>query len=236
MKYIIIGIVLTISLYGSIEINQNIKALYKGVELTEVQEEYILDNEDYNTAQLKRVLKKEFKSIKAKVISEKNVVSFILTPSGEINKIKFLKKSDNRTLDKATKRAINKAKFIKPSEPTIMRFIMSYRVGKVSYGNSNTTTSSSSKPFYQNISRGTTSFLYSSKEYVRVFETTRDGFINLNTNPQQCMKKITLLKNSGQSMNVYAASILGINQEASKGRYKLLLQTKKDCKINLQYP
>jgi len=236
MKILIILFLIS-NIYANIDIHQNIRALYKGVELSEMQEDYILDYQDDNIEKLQKSLKKEIRNLKSKYLNEKNIVTFELSPNGEVSKIKFLKFSNNRKLDRTTKKAIQKTKFIKPNETTIMRYIISYNIGRSKrYSNYEMANQRGNSNHYQNIQRGTTNFNYQSAEYVRVFETSKDGFINLNTNPQQCMKKITLLKENGQTMNVYAPSILGMNKEASQGKYKLLFQTKKDCKVNLQYP
>jgi predicted RNA binding protein with dsRBD fold (UPF0201 family) len=55
--------------------------------------------------------------------------------------------------------------------------------------------------------------------------------------PLGCAKRISILTEKGQKVaeargNLFSA----INKEATKGKYKILVQTKKDCNINLQYP
>lgn len=234
---ILLGLLIAFNLYANIEVSQNMRALYKGVELTDVQEDYILDNQDYNIDQLERVLKKELRTVKFKYVNEKNVISFVLTPAGKITNIKFLKKSDNRKINKITKKAINKTAktFTRPEEDIIMRYIISFKKGKVnriSYGSEN---SSSRKPFYQNISQGTTRFQHSSKEYVRVFETSEDGFLNLSINPFPCMQRVTLLTSNNQQVGVMATYSDRMNKEIPKGKYKLLFKTKTLCNVNLEY-
>ena len=174
MKTILLLILISI-LNADIDITQNMKALYKNVKLTEIQKDYILDNQDTNIDIVQKALKKEIKQFKN--LNEKNIISFILTPAGEVTKIKFLKTSNNRKLDRKTKKAITKASkvLVKPKEATEIRYIISYRVGqKPTYtNNSNETTTNNEEIYYPTISRGTTKFKHSSKEYVRIFKTSR---------------------------------------------------------------
>lgn len=237
MKIILLGLLLAFNLYANIEVSQNIRALYKGVKLTEIQENYILDNQDFNIDQLEKTLKRDLKAIRSKYINEKNVISFILTPTGKITNIKFLRKSDSRKIDNITKKAINKnaKRFKKPKEDTIMRFIISFKKGKINRINSGTNSSSNIQQFYQNISQGTTRFQHQSKEYVRTFETHEDGFINLSINPFPCMQRITLLTSNNQLINVMGVYSSRMNKEIPKGKYKLLLKTKRTCNVNLEY-
>lgn len=237
MKIILSGLFLAFNLYANIEVSQNIRALYKGVKLTEIQENYILDNQDFNIDQLEKTLKRDLKAIRSKYINEKNVISFILTPTGEITNIKFLRKSDSRKIDNITKKAINKnaKRFKKPKEDTIMRFIISFKKGKINRISSGTNSSSNIQQFYQNISQGTTRFQHQSKEYVRTFETHEDGFINLSINPFPCMQRITLLTSNNQLINVMGVYSSRMNKEIPKGKYKLLLKTKRTCNVNLEY-
>jgi len=237
MRTILIGLLLAFNLYANVEVSQNMRALYKGVELTEVQEDYIFDNQDDNIEQLENILKRELKTVKSKYINEKNVISFVLTPAGKIINIKFLKKSDNRKINKITKKAITKTAktFKRPKEDTVMRYIISFRKGKVTQIGSSSPSSSSRKPYYQIISQGTTRFEHTSKEYVRTFETSEDGFINLSINPFPCMQRVTLLTYNNQQVEIMATYISRMNKEIPKGKYKLLLKTKKMCNVNLEY-
>lgn len=79
-------------------------------------------------------------------------------------------------------------------------------------------------------------FQHSSEEYVRVFDTSRDGFINLSVNPHYCMQRATLLTNMGQKIEMKGLYNMTINTEIAKGKYKILLKTKKTYDVNLQYP
>ncbi len=247
MKVIIIFLMIVGMLNGAyIEVKQNMKALYKGVELTEVQEDYILDNQDENIEIINKVLKIEVKKLKTKdFIHEKNVIEFILNPDGKISKIEFLEKSNDRKIDKITKEIIKQAssKFNKPIEPTLMRFIFVYQIGQVTYSetsqsnstNKNNNTSNRGTS-YQEISNGTTRFEHSSKEYIRTFETSKDGYINLSVNPPYCMERATLLTKLGQRITAKGMYNMAINEEVARGQYKILLKTRATCNVNLLYP
>lgn len=221
---------------ATIEVKQNMKALYKGVELTEVQEDYILDNQDENIEIINKVLKIETKKLKTKdFVHEKNVIEFVLNPDKTITKLRFLEKSNDRKIDKITKEIIKQAssKFNKPTEPTLMRFIFVYEIGKVTYSNDGTDKTSNKETYYQGIQSGTTRFEHSSEEYVRTFETSKDGFINLNEQPWACAS-VRLLTNKNQYIRT-GITDNEFNAEIPKGKYKLLIKTKKTCDINLQY-
>ena len=236
MKIIILGLLITFNLYANIIISQNIRALYKDVQLTETQKDYILDNQDENIDIFQKVLKKEMR--KFKNLHEKNIISFIIDPYRNVTKIRFLKHSENRKLDKATKKAIYKATALlaRPTEKTEIRYIISYTKGQQErYENSNYSSHSESKPYYKEISRGTTRFQHTSKEYVRIFETNEDGFINLNVSPNRCINKITLLTMKNQKITTVGTYNAFINKEVPKGKYKLLIKTNKTCDVNLEY-
>ncbi len=229
MKKILI-LLITINIYANINVTQNIRALYKGINLTEVQKNYILDNQDITTKLLQKEIQKETKDFKQ--LDEKNVVSFLLTKDGEIKNIHFLVHSNIRTLDKRTKKSIQKIakKFPRPQTDTELRYIVHYNKGKKAiYYPENRETRSYEIP----IGRGTTRFQYSSKEYVRVFETSEDGFVNLSVNPGMCAS-VKLLTNKNQRVYTGAASWY-FNKEIPKGKYKLLIKTSKTCDISLQY-
>jgi hypothetical protein len=86
---------------------------------------------------------------------------------------------------------------------------------------------------YETIYPGTTRFDYSSKEYVRVFETSEDGFVNISASPQMCAT-FTLLTNKNQKVRGYMTPWY-INQNILKGKYKLLIRVKKKCDVSIQY-
>lgn len=236
MKKILLVILTTILLQANVEVRQNIRALYKNVKLSEQEINYILDNKEDNYKRIEKVSKNINKKYKNKIINEKNVIEFILHKDGTKSDYKFLSKSDKRKIDKETKNIIENTKFVKTIEDIKIRYIFIYKYGQNKISRQkNYSSNTNKKPSYDSIERGTTKFEYSSKEYTRIFETSKDGFINLSSNPPQCMSRITLLKKSGERVPAYAPSILGININIEKGKYKLLFQTKKDCNINLEY-
>lgn len=232
MKKLILVIAAALNLFGSIEISQNMKALYKNVELSEIQENYIIDNEDKIKRHIKNSLNKSVKINDG--MYEKNVVSFIVKKNGEIEDFKFLKKSGNKILDKKTKKAIESAakNFPRPKENTELRYIIKYESNKNKYVYKSDT-SRSSEQYYQNIERGTTRFDYSSKEYVRVFETTKDGFVNIKNN--MCAN-IEVLTDKNQKVSFGYSMNWNLNGPINKGKYKLLVRAKKDCDVHIQYP
>ena len=129
MIKIIMILAAALNLYANIEISQNMKALYKNVELSEAQENYIFDNQEVCRRILSQQLKKTTKGYK--ILNEKNIVQFTIKPNGEISKIIFLKESGNIRLDRETKRAVRIAakKFPRPVEKTEMRYIIKIKKG-----------------------------------------------------------------------------------------------------------
>ena len=117
----------------------------------------------------------------------------------------------------------------------IIRFIIHFKKGKINKTNTEYNTLSNTKPYYKNISQGTTRFEHQSEEYVRTFETSKDGFMNLSINPFPCMQRITLLTSNNQEIKVIGFYRSRMNQEIPKGKYKLLFKTKKTCNVNLEY-
>ena len=242
MKIILSIMILLSFLNANIEVKQNIRALYKGVNLSDKQKEYLIDNHDENIKILKESLEKEVKKLKVKYLDEKNVVSFELKTDEKIGKIRFLKRSDNNKLDKATKKAIKNItkKLIKTNEDMIHRFIILYRIGHKKKQNNN----KSIKPMPSNreynfeeitmpIYKGTTRFQYNRNEYVRTFTTNKDGFINLSMTPYNCAN-IRLLTNKNQRIQT-GVMPWSFNIEAPQGKYKLLIKVKKTCDVSLQY-
>lgn len=236
MIKIILVIATALNLFGSIEISQNMKALYKNVQLNEEQKKFIFDNEERAKQIIKSKLIEETKSIKN--LNGKNVVAFKINKNGEIKNINILQENGNETIDRAVINAVKKAaiNFPRPKEETEMRYI-------ISFGNDNkiktyqNNSGNSSEPYYQNIERGTTKFEYSRKEYTRVFQTSKDGFINMYQEPMGCAKNVTILDNYGKKIAEASSMLFSkINVEAGKGKYKILVFTKQDCNINLQYP
>lgn len=237
MKIISLFLISIGILYASnIEVKQNIKALYKDVKLSEVQKDYILDNQEDNIDVINNISKKELIKFKKKTyIHEKNIIEFTLNPDNSIGKIKFLKHSNNRKIDKLTKSIIksSRKKFIKPNGPVLIRYIFVYEIGETSNTDDNNNKPSKSSKYYQNISQGTTRFEYSSKEYVRIFKTSEDGFVNFSATPQLCATA-SLLSSSGRKIYTGITSWL-FNTEIPKGKYKLLIKVRKTCDVHLQY-
>jgi len=232
MKKIFLLILMLVNLYGNINIQQNFKALYKDVKLTENQKDYILDNQEDNIKNLSKELNKNFSYFKPNSVKEKNVISFELKPNGKIENFKFLRRSNNRKIDKLTKKSIKHTKFIAPNSNITMRFIISFNNHKIIDNMSNITNKSNQTSFIK-IMRGTTRFQHTTKEYVRTFETSRDGFVNLGMKPSFCAK-VKLLTNDNQKIHT-GYSPTQFNKELLKGKYKLLIRTNKTCDIDFQY-
>lgn len=223
-----------------VEVTQNLRALYKDVNLTETQKNYIENNQDENIETINQLLQKETEKLKKKnYIHEKNVIEFTLNQDMTISTIKFIKKSNDRNIDNITKEIIEKAKnkFNKPIEPTPMRFIFKYEIGEdTNYNDMKNNTTANQNSYEKSISRGTTRFEHTSEEYTRIFETKKDGFINLSVNPAYCMNRATILTEYGQNVKMVGTYNMSINQEVTKGKYKILFKTEKTCNVNLQYP
>jgi len=67
--------------------------------------------------------------------------------------------------------------------------------------------------------------------------TSKDGFINVYQEPIYCTKNLTILNSYGKKIAETSGYMYPkINIEAEKGKYKILIFTKEDCNVNLQYP
>lgn len=242
-----------------VKVEQNIKALYRDINLTKEQEDYIVSSEDSNIKIISRILVKEAysKINMMKNIDDKNVVQFELDKNGNIENVKIISNSENKELDKITKSTIEKInnqslplnekiafmeeinqKLMLPKEKITLRYIFRYEVKnkniKTIYQNNDTKNTHRKNEIY--INRGTNHFKYDSKEYTRVFTTNEDGFINVSQEPNACAKRITILTEKGQNFAEASGYLFSrINKEAPKGKYEILIQTAKDCNINLQY-
>jgi hypothetical protein len=84
------------------------------------------------------------------------------------------------------------------------------------------------------ISKGTTRFQHDSKEYIRTFNTRRDGYVNLSVN-SLCLRRATLLTERGRKIKEVGKYNMRINEEVPKGKYKILIKTNKICDVNLDY-
>ena len=215
----------------SIEVYQNIRALYKGVNLDKKQLTYIKHNKHKNIQILKKILNK----YKNQLPTGKSVVSFILTPNKQIKNINFLI-DDNEDLNVMIENIIasNKINFKKPPKNLEMRFIIKKTI-PLSYTNAEKPRSPQSKNQIEVIERGTTRFEYSSKIYTRKFTTTQDGFLNITTEPSGC-GQVQLLTIKNQTISLgYLIWMQRANKEIPKGEYKLLLKIKKTCDVSVEY-
>lgn len=240
MKKLILGLLIIGSgAWAEFEVKMNTKALYRETfeKLTVEQQNYILDNMDSIQSTTEAILKKETTPLKKeKNIEDKNVVEIILTKDGAIEEIKFLMRSSERRYDDITKKVLEEAvkSFPKPKEKTPIRMIIIYE-----NGNSRPFVSEkekAEKEKYANmLQRGTTRFEHSMSQQVREFETSKDGFINVSLRPQMCASLQILTENNQQVRNG-TYTYWTINTEVPKGRYKILVQTKETCDLNIQYP
>lgn len=233
----------TIDIQMNIRVEQNIKALYRDIDLTKEQKTYIEESEEKNINALNKILLKEAHNIYTiKNIDDKNIIQFELNTDGTVNNIELISKSDNKQIDKTTKNTIEKInnQLVLPKEKITLRYIFKYEIKnkntKVIKNNNEINTNQSSENNEIYINRGTTHFKYDSKEYYRIFNTNEDGFIDVSQEPNSCAKRITILTEKGKNLAEAAGYLFSrINKEAPKGKYKILIQTKQDCNINLQY-
>ena len=237
MKYLTIFILLTTILTAGVHIDQNMKALYKGVKLTTTQEDYILDNQEETIELMQSIGNKLMKeeNIRQKFIREKNVIEFTLTPEGEIKKFKYLKRSNKRKYDKVIKEIVKQLKdnLVKPEKSVQLRYIIKYEYGKKKVVKKQKHKKEVEEVRrIQRIPKGTSRFLYSSKEYVRTFKVRKDGYMNITNN--SCAN-ITILTMQNQRVDAGYSS-WNINKPIKKGKYKMLIQTKKKCDLHVQYP
>lgn len=221
-------------LNANVEIKQNIKALYKNVKLTEDQKDFIFDNQEDMKNIIYKIANQKLKKNKKGTMNEKNVIEFTLTPKGEVSDFKYLKRSNKRKYDKQVKEIIvaSAKKFPKPTVATPMRYIIKYNNMPKQTIQKVETTEIDQKPRYQRIPLGTSRFLYSSKEYVRVFKVSKDGYINISN--EMCAN-VTILTIQNQRIRT-GPMWWRINEPIKKGNYKMLIKAKKKCDLNVQYP
>lgn len=240
-----------IDIYTNLKVEQNIKALYKDIDITDEEKEYIEESEEKNINEINKILMKEAMKniINTKSTNDKNIIQFELDKDGKINNVKLILKSDKKELNKITKSTIKKAenKLMLPKKKITLRYIFRYDIKnkntkRIYQHNENDYNwlyeriKNNNKQIYQIIKRGTTHFKYSGKEEIREFETSRDGFINMSQEPMGCAKRVTILTERGQGIAEAAGLLFSrINKEAPKGKYRILVQTKQDCNINLHY-
>ena len=249
MKKIILGLLLITSLQAELIIEQNIKALYQGIELSTEETNYILENKEKNIQAIQTTSQNYTNKIKNINDKEKNVIEFTLTKEQTIKDLNFLKKSNKTELNDLTKEIISNTKFTKTANDIKMRFIFVYDfvdkknlcLAKVQH------TQATEQKVKQNdnsndqvmtngleIPKGTTSFVHNTKEYIRTFETNGDGFIHVTMEPALCA---TLQVLTSQNERVLASAMpWSIHGKISKGKYKLLVKTRQDCDVNMEYP
>ena len=233
---IFILLLIIVNLYASVEVRQNLRALYRGVELKDLQIEYLLDTKDINSKLFQKVLQKKTAKLDLDYRDLKSVISCILKPNGTVTRVKFLKRSDNSQFNNTIKKTLKKiAKdFEITKEEVELRFIISSKATRTQQNyQRNIKQKSSRKPYFIPIARGTTRFEQSSKEYVRVFETRDDGFMYANVTPSMCATLKVLTRKNQKVRTGYSA--WSINAEIPKGKYKLLIKTKRTCDVHLQY-
>ena len=229
---------------AKIEVKMNKKALYDNAFdlMTDNQKDYIYDNTDIIIKETNDILKTESKDIqKEKFIDESNAIEFNLTPDGNTSNFKYLMRSNEGRFDRLSKKVFETAvkKYPLPKEKTLIRLLFEYKVGKGKIENQRRNEQTKSNETYsQLIQRGTTRFEHSMSQQVMEFETSKDGFINTIVNPRSCAE-ITILTKNNQKVTGGLRTIFqhsDYNIEVPKGSYKLLVQTKETCNVNIQYP
>lgn len=237
-KLILVFMILTAAANADIEVKINTKALYSDLfeKLSDQQKNYINENMDIIKDHTNNVLREESKNIKKiKVINERIVIEFNLNTDGTMSNFNYLSKSDERAYNDLSKKVCQIAikKYPTPKEATPIRLIFDYKIGK--NVSQEIGTKDQGKINERIIQRGSTRFEHSMEEQVREFITSKDGFINVNLNPSMC-SSLTLLTESNQKIGNGTYYSFLINKEVPKGRYKLLVQTKETCNVNIQYP
>lgn len=239
MKPFFVMLLLTALLQAGIDVRQNIKALYRGVTLSGEQKRYLLEHREEMLGITKEIA---LQAAGEESIHDENIVEFLLTADGGIRKFKYLVRGDKRSVDKLTRSIIGKALNCYPRPPvtTPIRLIIKYETGRdedaiVITAKREEHGAAAPHEFHPIIIRGTTLFPEGGSEYVRVFETRRDGFVNLNADPLRCVRRVTLLTEENRKVHV-GPVYRNFNTRIPKGRYKLLVQTNETCKISFQYP
>jgi hypothetical protein len=222
-----------ISLNAGLVVEQNLKALYRDVNLTADEKNYISDNQDKNIEAIKKASERYTSNLSKFTNQEKNVVSFVLTKNHEIKDLRFLNRSNKRDIDNLTKQIVENTKFIPVKDDLQMRFIFIYELARKNVVLSNSKKDSVSED--STILRGTTRFEYSSNEYVRTFETSQDGFINANAAPSMCASFQLLTSQNQDVMTGLLFRPWSFNKAIPKGKYKLLIKVQRTCDVHLDY-
>lgn len=240
MWKVIIGLLIVgAAANAKIEVRMDKKELYQNSLdlMTENQKDYIYDYADIIIKETNDILKKESKDLKKeKSIDESNAIEFNLSPDGNISNFKYLMRSNEGRFDRLTKMVFETAvkKYPLPKEKTLIRLVFEYKVGKIKIRNQRENEQSKNNEEYnQLIQRGTTRFEHTMNQQIREFETSKDGFINVNTNG---CANLELLSENNKKIDNGTYTYWRINKEVLKGKYKLLVQTKETCNVSIQYP
>jgi len=261
LKILILGILFFTALNAQLLVLQNIKALYKNVNLTQEEIKYIIDNEEINSDAVLIASIKFQEQLNKLTCKDKNVIEFTLTDKLDVKNIHFLLHANTPEIDTFTEEIIKNTKFTKPTHDLKMRYILLYdyenkaqlimakapQISKEemkeepkeqSTDDNNTENVKAPQKqdlgelFDKQISRGTTTFEHSPKEIVRLFETNQDGFIKANNKACASMKIVTL---DNKRMNT-GYNPWNIKAPLVKGKYKLVIKTSQICDINIEYP
>jgi len=238
-KLIVGSLIIGNSAFASIEVQMNLKALYadKIEKMTEEQKNYINDNMDTIKEKTNDTLKAETKALqKAKYLNDSNVIEFLLNPNGTIENFKYLNKSNENRFNQLSKKVCEETikKIPLPKETTPIRLIFEYRIQKSNMQQMESTTAT--KYDNNNLERGNTRIDHSMDKQIRTFETSKDGFVNITTTPNGCINFSLLTENNQKVTAGFSDTWWNANLELRKGKYKILIQTKQTCIINMQYP
>jgi hypothetical protein len=245
MKYYLLALMFALSAQSDLIIEQNIKALYHDVHLTPENNQYLILNREKNIELLLQTSQKYIGTVKNLNERQKNVIEFDWTKDQKIKNFHFLVKSDLKLLDDLTQTIVQQTQFVASQEDKKLRFIFIYDFLNSKYIVSQHSMQSPlvmkeqqkeivrNEPSSTEILRGTTRFEKSEKEYVREFQTSKDGLIIGSVSPLMCASFKLLDSNEKRVLS----GILpwNIHAKLSKGRYKMIIKASKDCDVNLQY-
>ncbi|MDB2562544.1 hypothetical protein N9X61_02955 [Sulfurimonas sp.] len=113
---------------------RNIKELYGSTfgELSQAQQEYILDNQEIMRRITQQILTRQasVSNLRGLNVNKTNVIEFYLHPNGDMTDFKFLAKSGYFILDEITRVTIEYAysKYPRPKEKTLIRYNVFYNL------------------------------------------------------------------------------------------------------------
>ena len=113
---------------------KNIKELYgsKFGELSQAQQEYILDNQEIMRRITQQILTRQasVSNLQGLNVNRTNIIEFYLHPNGDMSDFKFLEKSGYFILDDITRVTIEYAysKYPRPKEKTLIRYNVFYNL------------------------------------------------------------------------------------------------------------